>query len=330
MPEQLIVTLSLVEVSRTDYLIVKVALSLLEKSGIKMNLLEKGDSYGQIIVVDVDTQTGRDFYVRFIPSPKQSLLILSTETFNDRRYLSLKKPVRVQALRDMLHDMSTRLLAKLKEVSTQVDKNQPVTQTHFDSTHALFFVLLRLRQEPQQAQIVCANYAPLFVDTARELVATNLTREVLRKLVRERAPVRSTKLTVSEFDTFIKGQTVLLPLKTLLWNAGVYGSHGHLIRGHSAEIPVQLKAWPNLSRLDFDFEHLKLATLMTSEALTLKQIAEKIPLPWATIVGFYNAAWASDLIVIKPTNLPKAQHTKTPPKLGLLARIAQRLKLASF
>jgi len=328
MPEQLAVTLSLVEVSRTDYLILKVALSLLEKIGIKIHLLEKGDTHGQIIVVDVDTQTGRDFYVRFVPPHKHSLLLLSSENFNDRRHISLKKPIRVQAMRDALCDISNNLLVKTKEVS--VEKNPPVANTHFDYNHALFFVLLKLRQEQQLAQIVCSTYPPLFVDTIRELAATTMPRDVLRKLVRERSPARSTKLTLVEFDSVIKGQPILLPLKTILWNAGVYGSHGHLIRGHSPDVPVQLKAWPNLSRLDFDFEHLKLATLMTSQTLTLKQVAERIPLPWATIVGFYNAAWANDLIIIKPANLPKAPHTKAPQKLGLLARIAQRLKLASF
>jgi hypothetical protein len=67
---------------------------------------------------------------------------------------------------------------------------------------------------------------------------------------------------------------------------------------------------------------------MAARAMTLKQVQEKLQLPWDTIVGFYNAAWATGLIAISPANLPVASGNKSTDKIGLFAKIANRLKLA--
>ena len=92
---------------------------------------------------------------------------------------------------------------------------------------------------------------------------------------------------------------------------------------------MRLKAWPNLSRLDFDPEHMKLASLMAAQVMSLKQLAERTKLPLATVIGFYNAAFMMGLVLINP-NKSSSQHAPAEPeKMGLFSKIAQRLKLAT-
>ena len=65
--------------------------------------------------------------------------------------------------------------------------------------------------------------------------------------------------------------------------------------------------------------------------MSLKQLAERAKLPWATVVGFYNAVTIMGLVLINP-NKNNIQHTAAPAepeKMSLFSKIAQRLKLAT-
>jgi len=333
MPELMTVTVSVVGLSSTDYAVLTVAARLLERNDIKISLLEKGDTSGSIILVDIDTPTGYQFYSQFNYERNRALLVFSTETLNDQRHSVLKKPVRVQTLRDVIFDFCTQLnappKARFQTSEPAIEQQQP--EQPLDLDRILFFLLFKAQQEKQIVQIFCHPFSPLFVDAVNELVATTASREILHKMTRSHScPLKSVKLSTSDFEVLAKGQ-LIIPLKNILWSAALYGSHGHLISGHSAELPIQLKAWPNLSRLECDLEHIKLASIMASKPLTLKQIVEKTQLPWNTVVGFYNAAYATGLIVANPVHLPTATSAPQaePAKISLFAKIARRLKLAS-
>lgn len=329
MSEQTTVTISAVGLSNTDLSILKVASNLLGKSGVTVQFLENEESSGTIVVVDIDTPTGRDFYNQFDYPRHRTMLVLSTETINDQRNLVLKKPIRVQTLKDVLYDIYMRLAPKATlSVQTSDKSEKAASALPVDPNNTLFFILLQAKQAKQVLQIFCSPYSPLFVDTVNGLVATSASREVLRKIIQSSSTqLRSTKLSSTDFEVLAKGQ-LIIPLTNVLWSAALYGSYGQLIPTHSSEVPVQLKAWPNLSRLDFEPQHMKLASVMAARAMTLKQVQEKLQLPWDTIVGFYNAAWATGLIAISPANLPVASGNKSTDKIGLFAKIANRLKLA--
>lgn len=322
-------TISTLELNATDFSVLKVATVLLEKSGVKATLLEKGDTSGTLLLVDIDTPAGRDFYTHFDYPRHRTMLLLSSETINDQRNLVLKKPIRVQTLKDVLYDLCTNLDQK---VSTQpppsLRKNTSSTPIKLQET--LFFILFKSKQEKQAIQIFCSPYSPLFVEGARGIIATSASRDILKKIIQSPPhQLRSTKLSNSDFDVLAKGQ-LILPMTSILWSAALYGSHGQLIPDHSPEIPIQLKAWPNFSRLDFEPMHIRLASLMAARAITLRQIEEKSQIPYATIAAFYNAAWATDLLVINPLNLPTTLgNQKAPTKMGLFAKIVTRLKIAS-
>lgn len=321
-------TISTLELNSTDFSVLRVANVLLEKSGIKATLLEKGDTTGTLLLVDIDTPAGRDFYTHFDYPRHRTMLLLSSETINDQRNLVLKKPIRVQTLKDVLYDLCTNLNQKVSvPESPSLRKNTSSTPIKLQET--LFFILFKSKQEKQAIQIFCSPYSPLFVEGTRGIIATSASRDILKKIIQSPPhQLRSTKLSSSDFDVLAKGQ-LILPMTSILWSAALYGSHGQLIPDHSPEIPIQLKAWPNFSRLDFEPVHIRLASLMAARAITLRQIEEKSQIPYATIVAFYNAAWATDLLVINPLNLPTTLTKKAPTKMGLFAKIATRLKIAS-
>lgn len=329
MSSQANLSISCVELNTIDYSVLKVATGLLEKMSVQVDLLSPGDTSGNILVVDVDNEPGKQFYQQFNPSRAHTLLLLSSDALNDNRHLILRKPMRVQTLKDVLYDIHLESAPKKKvEPEAKLESSPP--SKNFDPQSVLFFLLLKAMEEKQVLQIFCHPYSPLFVHAEQAIVATSSSREVLRKITRSLTDIKSTKLSAADFEILAKGQ-VIMPLKNLLWSAALYGSQGQLIPLHSPDVPVRLKAWPNLSRLDFDPEHMKLASLMAAQAMSLKQLAERTKLPWETVVGFYNAAFIMGLVLINP-NKSSSQHTSAPAepeKMGLFSKIAQRLKLAT-
>jgi hypothetical protein len=329
MSENKSIHISSVELSDTDYSVLRVAVKLLtEKSDIEFCLLEKGNMSGLIIVVDVDASSGNAFYSQFDYANNRTLLLLSTKIFTDHRSVVLKKPVRVQTLRDTLYDITMSLFSHF---TTKVVSPPAVTTSPLlGKQETLFSILLKVKQENLVIQAFCSPYPPLFINAPQKIVATSASREIIRRIIRTPpGAITSTKLSNSDHEALARGQ-VILAFNNILWSAGLYGSQGQLIRGHSPEIAVQLRAWPNLTRLEFDHDHLKLAAVMTQHALTLKQVEEKTKLPWETIVGFYNATWATDLVLINPKGLPTVTVPLKSGKTSLLAKIAQRLKFVSI
>ncbi len=322
------ISISSIELSDTDYSVLKVAIKLLtEKSNIEFKLLERGDMEGNIIVVDTDTPLGSRFYSQFDYANNRTMLLLSSKIFTDQRSVVLKKPVRVQTLRDTLYDITIGL----SPISTKakIVADSATTAPILGKQGNFFSILLKAKQENLVLQAFCSPHPPLFINAPQKIVATSASREMLRRIIRNPSgPITSTKLSNLDHEVLAKGQ-VILSFNHVLWSAGLYGSRGQLVREYAPNTLIQLRAWPNFTRIEFDNEHIKLAALMTQQVLTLKEVAEKSQLPWDTVVGFYNAAWATDLILVNPKGLPTAVSPK-PRKTSLLTKIAQRLKLVSI
>lgn len=329
-----VIIVSIVELSSTDQAVLNVVSHLLEKERFKVRFLEKGDTSGMLVLVDIDTSIGHDFYQQVKAIHGQTLLLLSTEIINEHRYSVLRKPIRVQTLKDALLDSYSLLTPQTVSQDT-ADNVQQTVPPILDPKTSLFFILLNAKQEKQIIQIFCYPHTSLFINSTEGIVATSASRETLRKVLSSlNSHMKITKLSTADFEVLAKGQFIL-PLPHILWMAALYSSHGHLIPGHSEETLIQLKSWPNLSRLECKMEHIKLASIMTSQPLTLKQIAEKTQLSWTTVVGFYNATYTMGLIVINPHHLPTTAMTQQTAihqdgaKSSLFAKIIRRLKLTS-
>lgn len=330
------IAISCVQFSDTDYSVLKVAVNLLIKNKISVKLLDKEDMKGNIIVVDIDTSEGKNFYTQFDYSGKRTLLLVSSDMVHDQRNPVLRKPLRVQTLRDivyeMISDMAPELTAESKTASAIEEKTREVAEPNFapsvDVKKMLFYSLLHTRSLKQTMQIYTPPHPALYVDPMQGIIATSASREVLRKITRGRAAVVSKSLTQADFDILARGQQII-PLTHILWSSGLYGSAGQLIEGHSLETPVQLIAWPNFSRLEFEPEHMRLTSLMTLRPISLKDVINKTGFSEEVVINFYNAAWATNLIAVKPVTNKVVKAAKEPQKQSLFNKIANRLKIAS-
>jgi hypothetical protein len=327
------ITISCVQFSDTDYSVLKVAVNLLIKNKIPVTLLDKGDIKGKIIAVDIDSSEGKSFYSQFDYSGKRSLLLLSSDMVHDQRNPVLRKPLRVQTLRDILYEMISDSAPELISDKSDEKTVEPAVPSPMipvtDIKKTLFYMLLQARKEKQTMQIYMPPHPALYIDPMQSIIATSASRDTLRKITHGGAAVVGKVLTQSDFDILARGQQII-PLTHILWSAGLYGSAGKLIEeGHSLDTPVQLVAWPNFSRLEFEPEHMRLTSLMTLRPISLKDVHDKTGFSWDVIINFYNAAWATNLVSIKPITNKTVKTAKEPQKQTLFNKIATRLKIAS-
>lgn len=327
-------TISCVQFSDTDYSVLKVAVNLLIKNKVSIRLLDKGDMKGNIIAVDIDAPEGKSFYSQFNYGNNRALLLVSSDMVHDQRNPVLRKPLRVQTLKDIIFEMISDMKPELAAANARtVDETlreieEPRFAPTVDMKKTLFYSLLHARKTKQTMQIYTPPHPALYIDPVQGIIATSASREVLRKITHGRAAVVSKVLTQADFDILARGQQII-PLSHILWAAGLYGSAGQLLEDHSLETPVQLIAWPNFSRLEFEPEHMRLTSLMTLRPTSLKDVKEKTGFSWDVIINFYNAAWATNLISIKPVTNKVVKAAKEPQKQSLFNKIAHRLKIAS-
>lgn len=326
-------TISCIQFSDTDYSVLKVAVNLLLKNKIPVSLLEKGDTRGKIFVVDIDSPEGKSFYAQFDYASHHSLLLLSNEMVNDQRNPVLRKPLRVQTLRDVLYEM---IVDQMPEMTKQQNPVMAKINTVVaggvtaptDASKTLLYALLQARREKQVMQVYSPPHPALYVEPIQGVIATSASRDILRKITRSSAAVAIKVLSQTDFDILARGQQIL-PLTHVLWSAALYGSGGKLIEGHSIDTPIQLIAWPNFSRLEFEPEHMRLASMMTLRPTSLREIHEKTKFPMDVICSFYNAAMAINLISVKPVTNKVVKAVAEPKKRSLFTKIATRLKIAS-
>lgn len=333
MPEDKTMSISFVALSATDSAVLSVASNLLEKNDIQACLLKEEDKTGTIIVIDIDNEEGAEFFNTFDYTGNRQVLLLSSKGVYNQRHEILQKPVRVQTLKDALIDIHTRLYREIPAKNSFVMPTEVSSSQDCDIKNTLFYHLLQIKKAQSIVQLFCPPHSPLFINGKENIIASAASKEVLEAITHDyTGNIKTTQLSEADFTVLARGQR-LLSLDSIMWESALYGSQGQLVEGHDKQQAVTLRAWPNFPRLEFSTEHMRLAACMTGYTLSLAQIEQKMHLPWATIAGFYNALWATDLIIQGNTETaspqPMEKAEKSEKKAGLFSKLAQRLHLSN-
>lgn len=102
-----------------------------------------------------------------------------------------------------------------------------------------------------------------------------------------------------EIDTLFLSRNDFRPLDELLWSASFYASGGRLLAGSCSPINViQLKRWPNLTRLPCTENSIQIAALLTRHPCSIKIVSRMLEIPIQEVCQFYSAASAAGLLKI--------------------------------
>ena len=318
------INISAIALNASESMVLRVSMGLLETAGVKTYALDKDDTSGNIVIIDMDNQEGREFYQQFKAKKNQALLVLSSESLNDTKNVVLRKPVRVQTLKDVLLDLCT------EKSKTLFDSYKTQSEAPSSPDKNLFFILLESRDEKKIRQIFNPPFPAIYVNGFDNVIAFSGSKDNFRKMMQASSNQLEIKsLAWADFNSLARGQ-IISPLADSLWTAAMFGSQGQIVQGHSADSPILLKGWPNFSRVEFDSEHMRLTSIMSKQVLTLKQLQAKTQIDYNKIVAFYNALWSVNLIQISPDYKPAKTEAKkvTAKKPSLFSKIASRLRFS--
>ncbi len=118
----------------------------------------------------------------------------------------------------------------------------------------------------------------------------------------------------------------------LLWKVSLWSARGRLPLGIHIDSIIELKHWPNLTRLLAMPQFLRIAALWAKTPLPLSKTVEALNIEARYVCAFFSACFALELARVLPANEGQAILQSNPEKAvapkGLLRRILRRLRVA--
>lgn len=309
-----------------DRIVLHTVIRVLARDGFMLEMITGDVHRAHLLVVDEDGVEGRTALEQ--RRSGQVILLFSSNAKSGKNLVALQKPVEIDTLRDLLKGLFRKMQAQLLCGTTTPGfaPGQSVPEADWPE-RTLFQILLDAKENKKVIRIRCDSRPDIFVDGLNQSLATTATMETIREVIR--MPISQLlveDLETSSFAVHGNGMTIST-LHNVLWVAAIECSRGRLLPGHSPDIPVKLRAWPNFTRNDFKLEHLRLAAVLSRRAVPLRKLAEITQVAYEDIVDFYNAAYAADLVETCKTEQPEAAVSrKTVPQWqGLFGKIARRL-----
>lgn len=313
--------------------ILSVAMNVLIAGGCGVRYCDQ-ISQDTVSVIDVDSEEGRDFYEH--SHDKHIRVVIAGD---ERSYLAdglIRKPLRVQALRNLLSDISEQILlnapameAESTHVSTPIASGaSPAADTTLPND-SLFYALVNAVATQQYYKIVCGGHPhPLLIHGPTRHIYTNMNRQELLSA----AALEGTQLSVlplEEFEFMKQAQgTASHRIEKVLWLSSESGSLGYPPVTMSAVETMTLNDWPRFDVKHVKPEYLTLAAIMTRHSLSLPAVSRISHIPLQTVFDFYHAALACGVVQLTSPSEPEQLPVAEVP--SLVTRIARKLGLNFF
>ncbi|OYV79098.1 MAG: histidine kinase [Acidithiobacillus ferrivorans] len=212
---------------------------------------------------------------------------------------------------------------------------RPEDVRHFDPEQGLLGLLLMVRRDQVPTVIVeGAQRIILKIDPIADQVLSLVDDETLKTLAQNPAQ-RLQARAPSSADIPANTPVRHLTLQALLWQVGAWTANGRLINRLQPNTPVQLKHWPNLTRLSMLPEALRLAAFLARSPASPVLVVKMLRVAPADLFNFLAASESLGLLRYNPIGSTEAKAV-TPPaepakqeiptaRRGLLGRLLARI-----
>jgi hypothetical protein len=108
--------------------------------------------------------------------------------------------------------------------------------------------------------------------------------------------------------------------QTLAWQLAIWTCQGRLMRGISADTPIRLRFWPNLTRLAPIPEAMRITAFLTRTPVNLKLITRLLKVPPEHLFNYLAAAYGIGILDIPNRNSNLSVITTEPVRPVARAR----------
>ncbi|WP_455203336.1 hypothetical protein [Kaarinaea lacus] len=304
--------------------VLSVAVGLLSEDGINLKLLSNNDPTGDLAIIDSDSTDGQVLLENTKSS--QIKLLFCSKPVSGKNLVSMPKPVRVAALKELLGKISNLMLNQAAKRQTNVNtKNAAETNQQTQKPASLFQTLLQAKQEQKCLFITNTTGLNLLINGGNKTATLSGDQNDIDQLIHaDVSSIQIKEVNPDELSIHCENPNILA-IDRILWQCGTAESRAELLPGHRLDKPVKLRAWPNFTRNNFNPVYLQLSAALAKEATSLQQLQEQCNVPLEEIIRFYNAAYAVDLIDRNPGK-PEHQQQEAKPKSPKLASVLIGLK----
>ncbi len=191
----------------------------------------------------------------------------------------------------------------------------------------------RLDGRPRRLTLADEKYIVLIPET--NVALTNLSDSKLRPrclLPISEHQIRIDHPGVTEIQRMHSGMEAPQDIEYLLWKVTLWSARGRLPHGIHMDSVIELKQWPNLTRLLAIPQFLRIAALWAKNPYPLSKTVEALNIEARYVYAFFSACFALELAQVLSTDegqnaLQESQEKAAAPK-GLLQRLLRRLRVA--
>lgn len=306
--------------------ILSVTLNVLTAGGCGVELAEQmtGET---VVVVDLDSDEGRAFYERDRRSHRA--VVIASEENSLRAEALIRKPLRVQALRNMLSDLLEQSPEgsgnSLNEVAAA-----PVTKSGGAvlPNSTLFYAMVNAVSAGLLLKVTAEGLAgAVLIHGPTRVLYTTMERSQLVQL----AGMEGSALRVSpleEFDFMKEARGVTSHrVERMLWLADEKGTRGVAPAIAGEKTVFRLNQWPRFDVKSVNPAYLSLAALMTRNTLSCSAAARMAGVPLETVFNFYHAAKVCGVLDSTVIQEPHQEELPVEPikRSSLVSRIAKKL-----
>ncbi|MCP3953392.1 MAG: hypothetical protein GY697_14415 [Desulfobacterales bacterium] len=230
------------------------------------------------------------------------------------------------------HDEYIKLNSLLPEMAGDDSKNEEQT---YEPKHYLQHELKLAHEQARKAgknALMKLGGATITIDPAQGLVQMGIGRFQLREV--SSFPLNNHIIKVvlvpeTEARVDRDGKSQVLRLQELIWQTALYAAQGRVPAGVELDTQVQLRHWPNLTRLMLTSGSVRMAALWVVQPASVTEIATRLGLSVRDVAVFYSAAHALGLFLTRGDAGESEPRPEPKPEVrrgGVLRRILQRLR----
>lgn len=311
-----------------EHKILSVTMSVLEASGCGVQLADQV-SGETVIVIDVDSEEGRAFYE--LDHCAHRAVVIAGDERSYRADALIRKPLRVQTLRNMLTDMAeSGVDSTAAAPSSAAASTSPALSPQLANS-SLFHIMVNAAAGSTMLKVAGAMLPhPVLIHGPSRHLYTRLDREQLAQLAEMGAS--QLEVTPMEMMAFMKESQGIGAHRfdKILWLAEAKGAKGSAPTMAGERTTFRLSQWPRFDIRSVKPEYLSLSALLSRNTLSCAAAAQMAGLSLATVFNFYHAALACGVV---ETFAPPEQSMPEPAvqpikRSSLVSRIAQKLGIS--
>lgn len=326
----------------------------------------------ELVLVDGDADDGEELWHKAKKKFPDAVIVFFGRNAPSFTAPYLMKPIRFDTLFQHLRNLqqgngvwlADKAAAQKESVSEKIESNtehvadkiaehaqHSVTVVRFHPQGTLLGMVQKLAQQTEDTAILFDNKPVLIVFPSVEKVLLAVESEALQQLSMQADAEWQTKTVPASASTSQLHDKAKLTLQSCIWQLSIWTARGRLIDPITPDTVIRLKAWPNMTRLAYLPEAMRLSAFLVRTPVALNTLYKLLPVSLEDVLNYIAATYSIGALVIEQQLTPPAAQQekemvltrKAPqvsgtqeaeydesdedkPKGGLLARLMGRLR----